>query len=103
MSGIGWTIIVVVRVRVRTTPIPAPLFVSGTLTGTVVTPIAPLVACASVSGRIVGASCLSGGYAVFEVSGPWTRCDRRPAMVHGRPLLTVDTRCPQVFRLSGHR
>jgi hypothetical protein len=55
-------------------------------------PIAALVSGSAVGWRIVGAACLSGWHAVFEVSGPWSGCDRRPSVIHGGALLTIHSR-----------
>jgi len=57
-----------------------------------VPPIATLVTGSAVGWRIVGASSFSRRYAVFEVSGPCSGCDRRPAVVYGCSLLTIDSR-----------
>jgi len=108
----AWLAVVVVIVG--PTPILVPLFIAWTLPWAIslfvaraltwavgllivlrtlnVPPIAPLVTGRAVGWRIVGASCLSGRHAVFEVSGLCSGCDRRPAVVYGRALLTIHSR-----------
>lgn len=106
---------IVVAVGVRPTPLLVPLLVARTLfyaigllivlrtltwaVGLLIvpwtlrfSPIAALVTGSSVDWRIVGASCFSGWHAVFEVSGLCGGCDRRPAVVYGRSLLTIHSR-----------
>jgi hypothetical protein len=88
MNRTSGPIIVVV---VRPAPILAPLFVGRGAIRTIrlpvvlrtlpIPPITTLVACSAIGWRIVRASCLSGGDAVFEVRGPSAGCDRRPTVV----------------------
>jgi hypothetical protein len=51
--------------------------------------IAALVCGRAVRWRIVGSTGFASWHPLFEVSGPWSSCDRRFAVVDGCPLLTI--------------